>query len=102
MIRWILRRSIDQFERDWNNETTRRHNTIDANRLAAWLVSRVIHLIAAALIGALGLAVAVAQVSDQPRAVTACTLPPKRVIRGSSDGADRVNQRWCGPNHCPR
>jgi hypothetical protein len=36
VIRWILRRSIDKFERDWNNETTCMQNTIDANPLAAW------------------------------------------------------------------
>jgi hypothetical protein len=41
----------DKFERDWNDETTSTRYMIDANPLAARLDCRLIHLIAAALIG---------------------------------------------------
>jgi hypothetical protein len=68
MIRWALRKGIDKFERDWNYDASYIHDMIDASPRAAWLVSRVTHLLAAvALIGAFGLAApAAAQVSDQP------------------------------------
>jgi Family of unknown function (DUF6223) len=46
----------------------------------AWLVSRVTHLLAAALVGGFGLAApAAAQVSDQPPAVSVYTLTPERI-----------------------
>ena len=81
MIRWALRKAIDKIEREWNDDTSYIRDMIDASPRAAWLVSRVTHLlVAAALVGGFGLAAPVAaQVSDQPPAVSAYTLTPKRI-----------------------
>jgi len=80
MFRWALRKRIDTFERESNRNTHDTRDTIDASSRATWLVSRVSHLIAAALIGAVGLAApAVAQVSDLPNAVNVYTLTPGRI-----------------------
>jgi hypothetical protein len=79
MTRWALPKGIDKFEREWN-DTSYIRDMINANPRAAWLVSRVTHLLAAvALIGAFGLAApAAAQVSDQPP-VNVYTLTPERI-----------------------
>ena len=81
MFRWALRKGIDKFGREWIDRNSCRRDTIDASPRAAWLVSRVTHLLAAAaLVGGGGLAVpAAAQVSDQPAAVGVYTLTPERV-----------------------
>ena len=41
MIRWVLRRAIDKFERDWNYDASYMRDMIDASPRAAWLFSRV-------------------------------------------------------------
>ena len=81
MIRWALRRAIDKVERGWSDDASYRRDMIDACPRAAWLVSRVTHLLAAAaLVGGVGLAApAAAQVSDQPPAVSVYTLTPERI-----------------------
>ena len=79
MFRWARRKGIDKFERG-NNDTSSPRGMTDASTRAAWLVSRVTHVLAAALVGAVGLAApAAAQVSDQPPAVSVSTLTPERV-----------------------
>jgi Family of unknown function (DUF6223) len=78
MSRWVRRKGIDKFEREWNDDYI--WDIIGASPRAAWLVSRVTLLLAAALIGGFGLAVpAAAQASDQPPAVSAYTLTPERI-----------------------
>lgn len=78
MSRWARRKGIDKFEREWNDDDMR--DMIDASPRAAWLVSRVTVLLAAALFGGFGLAAsAAAQVSDPPPAVSAYTLAPERI-----------------------
>ena len=62
MFRWTRRKGIDM---------------IDASPRAAWLVLQVTYVLAAALVGAVGLA---AQVSDQPPAVRVYTLTPERIV----------------------
>ena len=81
MFRWTRRTGIDKFEREWNDDTSYIRDTIDARPRAAWLVSRVTHLLAAAaLVGAFGLAApAAAQVSDRPPAVSVYALTPERI-----------------------
>ena len=81
MFRWALRKGIDKFEREWNDHASYLRHLIDASPRAAWLVSRVTDLLAAAaLVGGFGLAApAAAQVSDQPPAVSAYTLTPGRI-----------------------
>ena len=80
MIRWVLRRAIDKVEREWSYEASPIRDMIDASPSAAWLVSRVTLLLAAAVISGFGLAApAVGQVPDQPPAVSAYTLTPERM-----------------------
>ena len=79
MSRWARRKGIDNFEREWNEDTSYIRGMIDASPRAAWLGSRVTLLLAATLIGGVGLASAVAQVSDQPPAVSPYTLTPERI-----------------------
>src|SRR5687767_6351392 len=76
MFRWARRKGVDQFEREWNEDTSYIRDMIDASPRAAWPISRVPHLLAAAaLVGGFGLAApAAAQVSDQPPAVSVYTL----------------------------
>jgi hypothetical protein len=77
MFRWALRKGIDKFEREWNDDTGYTRDMIDASPRAAWLVSL---LAAAALVGGGGLAApAAAQVSDQPPAVSVYTITPERI-----------------------
>ena len=79
MFRWALRKGMDTFEREWNDDTSHIRDMIDASPRAAWPVSRVTHVLAAALVGGFGLAApAVAQVSDQPPGVV-YTLTPERI-----------------------
>jgi hypothetical protein len=40
MIKWVLRRAIDNFERDWNYDAGYMRDMIDASPRAAWLFSR--------------------------------------------------------------
>jgi hypothetical protein len=40
MIRWILRRAIDKFERQWQYDASYMRDIIDASPRAAWLFSR--------------------------------------------------------------
>ena len=78
MIKWVLRRAIDKAEREWKYDASR--DMIDASPCATWLVSPVTLLLAAALIGGVGLAApAAAQVSDQPPAVTVYGPTPERI-----------------------
>ena len=81
MSRWARRKGIDKFEREWNDDTSYIRDMIDASPRAAWLVSRVTHLLAAAaVVGGGGLAApAAAQVSDQPAAIDVYTLTPERI-----------------------
>ena len=83
MIRWALRRAIDKIEREWNYDASQIRDMIDASPRAAWMVSRVTHLFAAAaLVGGFGLAApAAAQVSDQPATANVYTLTPNAVTR---------------------
>jgi hypothetical protein len=77
MIR-LVGRAIDKVEREWKHSS---HicDMIEASPRAAWLVTRVTLLLAAALIWEGGLAAPVAaQVSDPPSAVSAYTLTPER------------------------
>jgi hypothetical protein len=41
MIKWMLRKAIGKFERDWNYDAAYMHDIIDASPRAAWLFSRV-------------------------------------------------------------
>lgn len=41
MIKWILHRAIDKFERDWNYDASYVRDIIDTSPRAAWLFSRV-------------------------------------------------------------
>ena len=41
MIRWVLRRAIARFERDWSYDAGYMRDMIDASPRAAWLFSRV-------------------------------------------------------------
>ena len=80
MSKWARPKGIDKFERQWNDDTSDIRDMIDVSPRAAWRVPRVCLLLAAALIGGFGLAApAVAQVSDQPPAVTVYTLTPERI-----------------------
>ena len=80
MIRWLVRRAIDKFERESNNDTSYVRDMIDASPRAAWLVSRVTHVFGAALVAAVVLAApAFAQVSDQPAAASVNTVTPGRI-----------------------
>ena len=40
MIKWVLRRAIAKFERDWNYDASYMRDLIDASPRAAWLFSR--------------------------------------------------------------
>jgi hypothetical protein len=44
MIKWILRRALKRFERDWDYDASYMHDIIDASPRAAWLFSRVTSL----------------------------------------------------------
>jgi hypothetical protein len=44
MIRWLLRKAIGKFERDWNYDASYMRDIIDASPRAAWLYFRVIAL----------------------------------------------------------
>jgi hypothetical protein len=41
MLRWVLRRSLDRFERNWNYDASYMREMADASPRAAWLFSRV-------------------------------------------------------------
>ena len=41
MIKWLLRKAIDKFERDWNYDASYMRDMIDASPRAGWLFSRV-------------------------------------------------------------
>lgn len=81
MVRWALCRAIDTVEQEWKDDSMNIRDIIHPSPRAAWLVSRIIHpLAAAALMIGFGLAgPASAQVSDQPPAVRAYTLTPERI-----------------------
>ena len=81
MIKWVLRRAIHKVRLDSNFDASYVRDMTEASPRAAWLFSRVTHLLAAvALIGAFGLAApAATQVSDQPPAVSVYTLTPERI-----------------------
>ena len=82
MIKWALRSALDRIERDWNYDASRVRDRIDESPPAAWMASRVTHLLAvAALVGGLGLAApGAAQLSVQPAAANVNTLTPKRIV----------------------
>ena len=81
MFRWALRKGIDNFEREWNDDASYIRDVIDASPRAAGLVSRVTHLLAAAaLVGGVGLAApAAAHVSVQSPPADVYTLTPERI-----------------------
>jgi hypothetical protein len=41
MLKWILHKAIDKFERDWDYDASYMHDMIDASPRAAWLFARV-------------------------------------------------------------
>ena len=41
MVKWLLRKAIGKFERDWNYDASYMRDMIDASPRAAWLFSRV-------------------------------------------------------------
>ena len=41
MIKWLLHKAIDRFERDWRYDASYMHDIIDASPRAAWLFTRV-------------------------------------------------------------
>jgi hypothetical protein len=41
MFRWVLRKAVDKFERDWNYDASYLREMIDVSPRAAWLFSRV-------------------------------------------------------------
>jgi alkylhydroperoxidase family enzyme len=41
MIKWLLRKAIERFERDWNYDASYMRDMIDASPRGAWLFSRV-------------------------------------------------------------
>jgi hypothetical protein len=80
MSRWARRNGIDKLEREGNDDTRHRRDRTNASPRVAWLGSRVILLLAAALIVGSDLAAsAPAQVSDQTPAVNPFTLTPERI-----------------------
>jgi hypothetical protein len=87
MIEWVFRRAIGRVEWQWSFGTSGIRDTIHASPRSAWMVSQVTHLLAGvALVGAVFIAApAVAQVSDQPPAVSPYTFTPKRIA--ASGGA---------------
>jgi hypothetical protein len=44
VIKWILRKALDRFERDWDYDASYMRDIIDASPRAAWLFSRVTSL----------------------------------------------------------
>lgn len=80
MSRWPARNGIGKFEREGNVDTSDVRGVIHASPRARWLVLRVTHLLAAALVTGVGIAApAAAQVSDQPPTVNVYTLTPERI-----------------------
>ena len=81
MFRCTRQTGIDNFEREWKDDTSYLRESIDASPPAAWLVSRITHLLAAAILveGFCLAASAAAQVSDQSPAVGVYTLTPERI-----------------------
>jgi hypothetical protein len=81
MIKWVLCRTIDKVERDWNYDASYMRDMIDESPRAAWPVSPVTHLLAvAARVGGFGLAApAAAHQSVQPAAVSVYTMSPGRI-----------------------
>ena len=81
MFRCTRQTGIDNFEREWKDDTSYLRESIDASPPAAWLVSRITHLLAAAVLveGFCLAASAAAQVSDQSPAVGVYTLTPERI-----------------------
>jgi hypothetical protein len=41
MIRWVLHKAIDKFERQWHYDATYMREMIEASPRAAWLFARV-------------------------------------------------------------
>jgi hypothetical protein len=85
MIKLGLRRAIARYARERNYASYIR-DLIDAAPRAAWLAPRVTHLLAAAaLIAGIGLAApAIAQVSDEPPAISAYTFTPERMAASTA------------------
>lgn len=85
MIKWVLRRAIDKVEREWKYDASHMRDMIDASPRATWLASQATLLLAAALVGAVGLAApAAAQVSAQPAAATVYTMTPERIAASTA------------------
>ena len=40
MVKWLMRKAIGKFERDWDYDASYMHDLIDASPRAAWLFSR--------------------------------------------------------------
>lgn len=81
MIKRLVRRAMDKFERNSNYDASDIRGMIDASPRAAWLSSPATRLLAAAaLVVGIGLAApAAAHASVQPAVVSAYTLTPRRV-----------------------
>lgn len=81
MIKRALHRAITDVRRNWNFDARSMRDPIDASPRAAWLVSRVTNLLAAAaLVGGIGLASpAAAEVSVEPASVDAYSVTPERI-----------------------
>jgi uncharacterized protein DUF6223 len=85
MIRWALRRAIDKFERDGDSHARHTRHMIDGSPRPTWVFSRVTDLLAAAVIGAFGLAApAAAHASVQPAAATVYTMTPERIAASTA------------------
>jgi hypothetical protein len=85
MIKWNLRRTIDKFEREWTDQASHMRDPIAASPRAASLVPRVTQLYAAAwIVGVFFAAPAIAQVADQPPAVTVYTFTPERIAASTA------------------
>src|SRR5687767_6602847 len=77
MIRWVLRRAVDNVEREWNCDASQIGDMVDASTRR---VSGVTDLLAAALVTGFGLAApAAAYASVQPAAASVYTMSPGRI-----------------------
>ena len=85
MIRFALRRAIDEVERDRSCDGQYTRDMTGASRSAAWPASPITGLLAAALLLGLGLFMpAAAQVSGEPSSVSVNVLTPERMVASAA------------------
>jgi hypothetical protein len=87
MIKPLVRRAIDKFERDWKYDVSYIRDIIDARPRAAWLFSRATGLLAAAVLfgGLVHVVLAAAHVSE-PAATTVYGPTPRRLWATAAAG----------------